>query len=100
MKLVKLILITTLVTSPAFAKLDTNGATLGSEYSINVINASAYKVRSAQQAAKIVKNRYGGKVLKVQTVNKGQGYRVRILKKNGHVVTVTVDAKSGRVSGR
>jgi len=100
MKLVKLILITALVTSPAFAKLDTNVTTLGSEYSINVINANAYKVRSAQQAAKIVKNRYGGKVLKVQTVNKGQGYRVRLLKKNGHVVTVTVDAKSGRVSGR
>jgi len=100
MKLVKLILITTLVASPAFAKLNTNATAVGSEYSVNVINAKSHKVRSAQQAAKIVKNRYGGKVLKVQTVNKGQGYRVRLLKKDGHVITVTVDAKSGRISGR
>jgi len=63
---------------------------------------STLKVNSAQQAAQIVKQRYGGKVLKVQRkqVNGKTGYRVKLLKANGQVVSVTVDATTGRISGR
>jgi uncharacterized membrane protein YkoI len=64
-------------------------------------NTSTLKVYSAQQAAKLVKRRIGGKILKVNkhTVNGSSGYRVKLIKKNGHIVSVLVDAKSGRVMG-
>ena len=56
---------------------------------------------SAQQAARIVKNKFGGKVLKVS--NSGSknnpNYRVKLLKDNGHVISVNVDGQSGRISG-
>lgn len=54
-------------------------------------------VRSSQQAAQMAKSRYGGKVLKVQ--KQKSGYRVKLIKTNGHIVSVYVDAKTGRVSG-
>jgi len=59
------------------------------------------KVHSSQQAAQLVKNRFGGKVLKVskQKVNGHSGYKVKLLKKSGHVVSVLVDAQSGRIIG-
>ncbi|NQY64972.1 MAG: PepSY domain-containing protein [Alteromonadaceae bacterium] len=62
----------------------------------------ALKVRSLQQAAKLVKQRYGGKVLKVskKKVNGHSGYKVKLIKSNGHVVTILVDAQTGRLSGR
>jgi len=56
------------------------------------------KVRSSSQAAKIVKSRTGGKVLKVQTNGKS-GYKVKVMKKNGHIVSLKVDAKSGKIKG-
>ncbi|MDO6445904.1 PepSY domain-containing protein [Colwellia sp. 1_MG-2023] len=63
---------------------------------------SSLAVNSSQQAARIVKSQFGGKILKVQRtkVNGNSGYRVKVLKNNGHVITVTVDAVSGRISGR
>lgn len=54
-------------------------------------------VRSSQQAAQMAKSRYGGKVLKVQ--KQKSGYRVKLIKTNGHIVYVYVDAISGRISG-
>jgi len=59
-------------------------------------------VGNAQQAAQLVKKKHGGKVLKVQRskVNGNPGYKVKLLKKNGHVVSVKVDAKSGKVKGK
>jgi len=64
-------------------------------------NKSSLKVRSSQQAAQLVKSRFGGKVLKVnkQNVNGHSGYKVKLLKKNGHVVSILVDAQSGRIVG-
>jgi len=61
--------------------------------------AKAPVVKSANQAAQMVKSRYGGKVLKVQSSqSKGSKvYRVKLVKKGGQVVTVSVDAKTGRV---
>jgi len=57
---------------------------------------------SSQRAAQLAKSRVGGKVLKVQSTKiKGKpAYRVKMLKKDGHIVSVVVDAKSGRVKGK
>jgi uncharacterized membrane protein YkoI len=59
------------------------------------------KSLSAQQAARIVKNKFGGKVLKVHNrgSKKSPSYRVKLLKDNGHVISVNVDGRSGQVSG-
>lgn len=60
------------------------------------------KVKSAKQAAELVKKRYGGKVLKVkpQRRNGKQSYKVKLIKKNGHISSVSVDAKSGKVKDK
>jgi uncharacterized membrane protein YkoI len=55
------------------------------------------RVKSNQQAAQMAKSRFGGKVLKVQ--KKKSGYRVKLIKTDGHIVSVYVDAKTGRISG-
>lgn len=55
------------------------------------------RVKSSNQAAQIAKGRYGGKVLKVQ--KQKSGYRVKLIKANGNIVSVYVDAKTGRISG-
>ncbi len=59
------------------------------------------RITSAQQAARLVKSRFGGKVLKIQKkkVNGNPGYRVKLLKSDGHIVSVSVDAQSGRIVG-
>jgi len=59
------------------------------------------KIGNSQQAARLVKDRVGGKILKVQrtTVNGNPGYKVKLLKENGHVISVRVDAVSGKLSG-
>lgn len=64
-------------------------------------NKKSGKKISQQQAAQKVKNRYGGKVLKVQSskVNGNAGYKVKLLKKDGHIISVLVDGKSGKIKG-
>ena len=54
-------------------------------------------VRSSKQAAQMAKSRFGGKVLKVQ--KQKSGYRVKLIKTDGHIVSVYIDAKTGRISG-
>ena len=56
-----------------------------------------FRIKSSKQAAKVAKGRFGGKVLKVQ--KKKSGYRVKLIKTNGQIVSVYVDAKTGRVKG-
>jgi starvation-inducible outer membrane lipoprotein len=56
------------------------------------------RVKNAKQAAQLAQSRFGGKVLKVQAQK--SGYRVKLIKKNGHIIAVFVDANSGRISGR
>ncbi|MDX2368799.1 MAG: hypothetical protein QNK36_10405 [Colwellia sp.] len=56
------------------------------------------RVKSPKQAAQMAQGRFGGKVLKVQAQK--SGYRVKLIKKNGHIIAVFVDAKSGRIGGR
>ncbi len=62
---------------------------------------TSLRIHNSQQAAQLVKSRFGGKVLKVnrQKVNGHSGYKVKLIKKNGHVISVLVDAQSGRVIG-
>ena len=55
---------------------------------------SANRISSAQ-AANIVRERMGGKILKV--TRSGNGYRVKLVKPNGKISTVTVDGKTGRI---
>jgi len=54
---------------------------------------------SAAQAAQLVKQRYGGKIIKVQSQNKPQGkiYRVQLLQDSGRMRNVRVDARSGAI---
>lgn len=61
-------------------------------------NNKQVRVKSANQAAQMAKGRYGGKVLKVQS-NKS-GYKVKLIKNNGNIISVFVNAKSGTVSGQ
>lgn len=54
---------------------------------------------SASQAAAIVQQRYGGKVMNVSTrqTNNGVVYGVKILQNSGHMRTVNVDGQSGAI---
>jgi uncharacterized membrane protein YkoI len=54
------------------------------------------KVTSSKQAA-IVQKQYGGKVLKVNKQKNKTGYRVKIVKPNGQVVSKKVNAKTGKI---
>ncbi|WP_371187471.1 PepSY domain-containing protein [Thalassotalea maritima] len=55
------------------------------------------KVLSKQHAAKLAKNKYGGKVLGVQDLN-GKAYRVKLLTNKGHIIYALVNAQTGKVS--
>jgi uncharacterized membrane protein YkoI len=55
------------------------------------------KVTSSKQAAKLVKKKYGGKVLKVNKQKNNTGYKVKIVKPNGQVVSKKVNAKTGKI---
>lgn len=55
------------------------------------------RVTNSQQAAQMARSRFGGKVLKVK--NNQSNYRVKLIKDNGHIISVIVDAKTGRVLG-
>jgi uncharacterized membrane protein YkoI len=61
-------------------------------------NKQQLQVKSSNQAAQKAQRHFGGKVLKVKAQN--NGYRVKLIKKNGYIITVFVDAKSGQISGR
>jgi hypothetical protein len=62
--------------------------------------AYANRVTNARQAGQMVKSRYGGRVLSINTSNSGngKGYRVKLVDKNGKVLTIFVDAASGRMT--
>ena len=54
---------------------------------------------SASQAAALVQQRYGGKVMNVSTRQSGNGvvYGVKILQNSGHMRTVNVDGQTGAI---
>lgn len=82
--------------------LSVSGITAVESKAAPYFNGQHYKVSNAQQAARLVKKRTGGKVLKVERakVNGNPGYKVKVLKNNGHVVSMKVDAITGRISGK
>ena len=55
------------------------------------------KVTSSTQAARIVQKKYGGKVLKVNKQKNNRGYKVKIVKANGQVISKKVNAKTGKI---
>jgi len=61
-------------------------------------SAQQLRIKSTKQAAQLAQRRFGGKVLKVKA--KKSGYRVKLIKKDGHIISVFVNAKSGKISGR
>jgi len=65
------------------------------------VSQNNLQVKNSQQAAQLVKARLGGKVLKVKKSNRnGQiSYRVKLVKNNGHVLSVSVNAITGQLSG-
>ncbi|WP_257173179.1 PepSY domain-containing protein [Colwellia sp. M166] len=92
--------IASLIATPVFATLEVapnNIMIVKAKYA----QTNNTKSLSPQQAARIVKNKFGGKVLKVSNsgAKNNPSYRVKLLKDNGHVISVNVDAKSGRISG-
>lgn len=54
---------------------------------------------SQARAGKIASDKFGGKVIDVRTLKGNGGYihRVRLLQSSGRVITVHVDANSGRI---
>lgn len=88
------------LTNPVFARLNAD-VDIVSIVSPKFYRANNSHAISAKEAARIVKNKYGGKVLKVKRVGSKNklNYRVKLLKKSGHVISVTVDGNSGRISG-
>jgi uncharacterized membrane protein YkoI len=56
------------------------------------------RVKNTTQAAQLAKRKFGGKVLKVQP--QSAGYKVKLIKNDGHIISVFVNANSGTVSGR
>jgi len=64
-------------------------------------NGQALVVQNPQQAARLVQRRFGGKVLKVsKKKNRNRiGYKVKLIKKDGHIISVLVDAHTGRIQG-
>lgn len=54
---------------------------------------------SAAQAARLVKQRYGGKIIKVQAQKspRGKVYRVQLLQNSGRMRNIRVDASNGAI---
>ena len=81
-----------LISTPAYGSYALTTTTIKN----NQQTTQQLKVRSSRQAAQMAQSRFGGKVLKVQKQN--SGYRVKLIKNNGNIVSVYVDAKSGRIN--
>lgn len=55
------------------------------------------QITSSKQAAEVVKQRYGGTVLKVNKQKGKAAYKVKIVKPNGQVVSKSVNANTGKI---
>lgn len=95
-----IIIISLFLANPVHARLNV-ASDIVSIASLKFYRTNNSHAISAKQAARIVMNRYGGKVLKVKRVGskRNPGYRVKLLKKSGHVISVVVNANSGQISG-
>ncbi|WNC72376.1 PepSY domain-containing protein [Thalassotalea psychrophila] len=87
------------VTSP-FSVAKLNNLLPKSQYASHTpYKSAALKIANKEQAAKLVKSRMGGKVLSVKTVKGKQAYKVKLLKDDGHIISVYVNAKTGKIKG-
>ncbi|MEE2000452.1 PepSY domain-containing protein [Alkalimonas sp. MEB108] len=59
-------------------------------------SASNSPTVSKEQATELALQRFPGRVLNVK--NEQQNYRIRVLQRDGRVVTVIVDGRTGRVT--
>ncbi|SEA57339.1 PepSY domain-containing protein [Alkalimonas amylolytica] len=59
-------------------------------------SASSSPSVNKEQAAELALQRFPGRVLNVKTEQ--QNYRIRVLQRDGRVVTVIVDGRTGRVT--
>lgn len=86
--------------SSSFAYFQGSGSGFGKP-AASTKNNTKLRIKSAQQAAQVAKNHFGGKVLKVNKKNSNSSpvYRVKLVKTNGHVISVIVDAKTGQIIG-
>ena len=99
LSLISILLITCMIIFSAHAAAQGNfAATISTMKANQQSSKQQVRVKSSKQAAQLAQSRFGGKVLKVQSQK--SGYRVKLIKKNGHIIAVSVDAKSGRISGR
>ncbi len=57
------------------------------------------KIKNSTQAAQLVKRQTGGQILKVHKAGQ-KAYQVKVLKADGRIISLTVDATSGRIKGR
>lgn len=78
----------------AFLKTLLLSALLGLSLATTV-DARDNKGVSKNEAVSTATSKYPGKVVKIS--GGGKLYRIRVLQKNGRVVTVKVDKKSGRI---
>lgn len=95
-----IILFSTLISFGSFSAL-AQGSFVASINVIKVTQQSskqALRVKSSKQAAQLAQRHFGGKVLKVKSQK--SGYKVKLIKKNGHIVSIFVNAKSGKISGQ
>ncbi|TWX48836.1 PepSY domain-containing protein [Colwellia hornerae] len=97
MKFVLPIVFLFIVTLSIDAIAQGGGAPLSSTIKNNKQSQQDLKVKSSKDAKKLVKSRFGGKVLKVES--KKSGYQVKLFKTDGHIISVYVDAKTGKISG-
>lgn len=89
--LIPLILLALVVAPPASALPEASGSAY-QQLAAQGIQRRQSKASSAAEAAAIAKQRYGGKVLKVEAINTGDGvrYRVKLLLNDGRVKTVII----------
>jgi len=94
-----IILFSTLISFGSFSVL-AQGSFVASINTMKVTQKSSktLRVRSSKEAAQLAQHHFGGKVLKVKSQK--SGYKVKLIKKNGHIVSIFVNAKSGKISGQ
>lgn len=99
---VVLILLSCFVCSSFSHAFSANTFVMGVQAESSGNQSKKYVIKNTQHAAKVVKSAYGGKVLKVKKLNSKNSlaYRVKLVRENGHVISVVVDAKSGRIKGK
>jgi len=101
MKIASMLIVTVCLALP-FAAIAPNAqaANNNGKKASSAEQSSKLKVSSRAQAIQLAQRQYQGKVLKAQSssVNSHQGYKLKMLSKEGLVFYVLVDAETGSIS--